>query len=344
MKILIVGNNSGIAIETLYLQYLQDLGNDVELFPITNLVDKRRNRSLFDKILMRLGLHPYTKKVNRLLVETVNKTSPDITWVFKGLNVMPEALKKLKGNTILVNYNPDHPYIIAGRGSGNKWVTDSVGLYDLHLCYHSGLQKEIEKRFNIPCESLPFGYQLTDEDFEKVRDTSEVLKLCFIGNPDDIRVNLLLRLASKGFEIDVYGHDWDKTELAQYIDKGISVNPPKYGLELWETLRKYRVQLNIFRKHNIGSHNMRSFEIPGVGGIQLSPYSDELKNFFLEEEEIFLYRDEEELAEKANRLLSLPESEALTLRENARNRSIQSNYSYTSRASLVHDIFKRLIT
>ena len=59
--------------------------------------------------------------------------------------------------------------------------------------------------------------------------------------------------------------------------------------DFWRKNQEYRVQLNLFRQYNEGSHNMRTFEIPAVGGIQLTEYSTEQADFFKEGEEIFSF-------------------------------------------------------
>ena len=50
--------------------------------------------------------------------------------------------------------------------------------------------------------------------------------------------------------------------------------------DFWKVLRKYRVQLNLMRPHNLDSHNMRSIEVPAVGGIGLFPDTPDHERFF----------------------------------------------------------------
>jgi spore maturation protein CgeB len=104
------------------------------------------------------------------------------------------------------------------------------------------------------------------------------------------------------------------------------------GLPFWETLSKYRVQLNILRLQNEGSHNMRSFEIPGAGGIMLAPDTPEHRHYFSNETEIFLYQDFKSCLEQCRKILSLPEAESRAVRDAARRRSLQSGYTYEARS------------
>lgn len=52
-------------------------------------------------------------------------------------------------------------------------------------------------------------------------------------------------------------------------------------------------------KHPLNIINLRNFEIPMCGGIQLCKYNAELAGYFEEDKEIVFYRNEEELVDKA---------------------------------------------
>jgi len=127
----------------------------------------------------------------------------------------------------------------------------------------------------------------------------------------------------------VYGNDWNKFVK----HPNIQIYQPVYGDEFWRTLRKYRVQLNLMRPHNPGTHNMRSFEIPGVGGVQLAPASNDHRNYFEPGKEIFVYNVLEDCIVEIKKILALSQQDADAVRINARHRSITSGYSYKDRAS-----------
>lgn len=289
---------------------------------------------------MRFGLNPVFNRVNEELLELAASQKPDIIWVFKGLHVFPKTLAKLRSDHTLVNYNPDHPFIIAGRGSGNNNVKSSINLYHFHFCYHSVLQNQLEQDYGLTCKYLPFGYQLEDRDYTILENLEEKNAICFIGNPDKIRVSTIEHITSNGYSVDVYGHNWSKTALAN--NQRVTIHDALYHNEFWKVLRQYRLQLNIFREHNIGSHNMRTFEIPAAGGIQLAPYSKEQEQFFDEKKEVFFYRDQKELIENIDFVLNLSKEQAETIRLNARKRSLESGYSYRKRAEIAFQAFREI--
>lgn len=343
MRILIVGSNQHWAIERIYLKYLREFNPDTFLFASQNLLHNYLNSSLLNKIYYRIGLSRIYKNINSQLIQYVEEIKPDVIWVFKGMEVLPETLNMFKKKGIkLVNYNPDHPFIISGRGSWNKNVFNAVGLYDLHFCYSKSLMKKIKDEYKIRTEFLPFGFELDPEIFEKVKNVPEIIKVCFIGNPDKIRANIIKNLVNKGIEVDVYGHNWNRYFKIDENEK-LKIFDAVYADKFWEVARKYRVQLNIFRPHNFGSHNMRSFEVPGIGGILLAPNTDDHKSYFVPDSEIFLYNDIKSCIQKINYLMNLSKSDVEIIRDKARNRSINSGYMYKNQALKVLGYFDELL-
>jgi spore maturation protein CgeB len=344
MRLLIVGATESWSIEIHYLKYLYQMeGLVVDVVSTSDLA--LSYRSLTYKVINRLSpnFNPYHQAFNQLLLQRAQVFQPDVLLVFKGMEVYPQTLSQLRSGGIkLANYNPDHPFLFVGRGSGNQNVKNSVGNYDLHFCYSLLVKQRIEKEYGIPAIPLPFGFELSEEDFKKVEHEKEVMKVCFIGNPDATRIEYLQQLLKEGLPIDVYGHDWDRHFQKSNFPL-LTIFPAVYGLEFWRTARKYRVQLNIFRKHNEGAHNMRTFEIPAVGGIMLAPESQDHRKFFLEGKEIFLYSSIKDAIEKAEMIMNLSYEDAILIRNNALNRSKRSEYSYQNRAVQVLNTLNQLL-
>ncbi|HEY4290076.1 MAG TPA: glycosyltransferase [Puia sp.] len=332
MKILLVGSDYVWSIERVYRKYLLEAGADtVQLFAAQNLFYSYYNRSLLHKALSRAGLSGIYKRINGLLLKEIDSMRPDVIWVFKGMEVMPSLLRICREKGIpLANFNGDNPFIFSGRGSGNRNVIEGLPLYDMHMTYNLKIREEIEEKYNIRTELLPFGFDVSDEVYAACRREEEVKKICFLGNPDSTRISFIKELAGAGMSIDIYGApEW--AELASL--PLISVFPPVYEDGFWKNLRRYRVQLNLMRPHNEDSHNMRSFEIPGIGGIMLAPATTEHKLFFKDGCEAFLFNDNRECVEKAAYILSLSREEADKIRDQARKRSLIDGYTYRQRAA-----------
>lgn len=343
MNLLMVGADSPYAIERHYLMHLRDtkLIDKVELFAIQNLFLQYYHKNLFNKIIFRLGYKRIFQKINEQLLLKITDFKPDVVLVFKGMEVLPDTLEKIRSYGIkIANYNPDSPFIFSGRGSGNSNVKNSIDLYDLHFTYSKEIKEELHQRLpDIPVEILPFGFELSDELYGKAVLQEEIIRPCFIGNADQYRASFISALADKGISIDVFGLYWHK-----FVNhKNIHCHLARYNDDFWMTLRKYRVQLNLMRPHNENSHNMRSFEVPAVGGIELAPDNEEHRSFFEDGKEIFLFSNVDECAEHIKYLLSLGRTEAEEIRFAARNRSLESGYSYKDRAESVARSLREII-
>lgn len=340
MKILIVGSDKVFSIENFYLKHLKSLGVDVERFTAQSIFyDYYYNASILKKILFKLGLSSIYKQINNQFKIVVTNFNPKIIWVFKGMEITPKSLKWAKEKGIkLVNYNPDNPFIFTGKGSGNANVTNSIELYDFHFTYNLAVKKQLEEKFMAKTDFLPFGYEMDNKSLNLYIKEKEIIKVCFLGNPDKIRAKFINSLAINGVSIDVFGNNW-KNFLNH---NNITAYAPVYGDDQWRVLRKYRIQLNLMRIHNINSHNMRTFEIAGVGGIQLAPCTFEHQLFFEDGKEIFLYKNLKECLQQIHFLLNLTPQKALEFRNYAQKAAEEKKHQYKNRAEQAYNKLKLL--
>jgi spore maturation protein CgeB len=341
LKILILGANQKHNIEYTYAQHLNALENvTCEIFPSYEKYAEIINRNIVNKIINRLAVNLLLKSLNSEIVNFVKLYRPEIIWVFKGMEIMPKTIIELKKlGCKLINYNPDHPFVFSGPGSGNMNVTQSFKLYDYHFTYNLTLKKQIELEYNFPTFLLPFGYELNDFQYNKAIDVQEINRVCFIGNPDKKRIKFIEFLLNNNVNLTLFGHGWESKLKNK---KKCEIFDAVYHDELWLNLRKYRIQLNIFREHNEGSHNMRTFEVPVIGGIQLAPDTKEHRLFFESDKEIFLYNTVEECVNKINYLLSLSTEQANQYRTYAREACIKNKHSYKDRAQQVLAVLEKL--
>jgi spore maturation protein CgeB len=254
------------------------------------------------------------------------------------MELFPESIVYLKSKGITVCcYNPDHPFIHSGKGSGNSNVKRSFNYYDFHFVYGLDFIAECEQN-GIQVYPLPFAYDLSAFDTSEIFNQQEIFnRVCFIGNPDIERAKFILTIAKMGIKIDVYGTNWGRF-IKNY--NNISINDPVYGVELWKTFRKYRIQLNLLRKHNSNSHNQRTFELAGAGAVQIAPRTPDHKKYFIEDKEIFLFEDEKECVLKIEMLLNLDDAKVNTLRHNILERVRIDRHTYKNRVDFVFDVLK----
>lgn len=337
-KILLVGSDQVWSLERVYLKYLKQARVEAELFGAQSIFYQYYQSSLLNKIFFRAGFSNIYKSINQQLLERVRVFRPGIIWIFKGMEIFPATLRELSGmGCILANYNPDNPFHFSGAGSGNKNITDALHDYHLHFSYSFSIKSMLEA-MGLNARLLPFGFEVSEEVYTQARAQQEVIKTCFLGNPDRIRAAILDRLAENGIDIDVYGHDWKKF----VHHPSITVFNAVYGDDFWKVLGKYRVQLNLMRPHNVDAHNMRSFEIPAIGGIQVAPDTPEHRKYFTEGKEIFLFNSLSNCIPLIRSLLDMSKTEADAIRIAARQRSVNDGYSYRDRAMQVNNILQNI--
>ena len=156
MRLLIVGSDKVFAIENFYVKYLKDTALEVSLFTAQSIFYDYYQSSILHKILFNAGVSPILRKINDQFKQVITEFEPDVIFIFKGMEIFPESLRWAKQQGIkLVNYNPDNPFLFTGKGSGNKNVTDSIQLYDLHLTYDGDIKKELEQTYKLPTAILP---------------------------------------------------------------------------------------------------------------------------------------------------------------------------------------------
>ena len=324
MKILLIGSDYHWSIERIYKKELLKLGHLVKHFPVQNWFYDYYFKSTTNKIITRLGISSIQRRIQKRIIAELGNEQFDLIWVFKGMELTPKTINFLsKSASRLINFNPDNPFIFSGKGSGNRNVSKSIAFYDEHFTYDHQVKVKIESEFGMKCTLVPFGFDPEVNTMEELNEVDEIKAVCFVGNPDAYRTQVLRGILEKGLPLYVYGHDWNK-----YLNHpNLTIHGPVYEKEYFQTLRKYRVQLNIMRVHNLESHNMRSIEIPGCGGIMLAPHTKDHDNFFKEDDEAFFYSDIDQLIENANKILSLDSHTSQNIRKNA-VKKVVSNFSY----------------
>lgn len=339
MRILVVGSDHKAALELYYLRYFTEAGIENDIFPVHRRFYDYYNASILNKIKFKLGLSGIYKRLNRELLRAVEKYKPTVLLVFKGMEIFPETLQELREKKIrLANYNPDNPLLFSGSGSGNENITNSIPLFNLHITYDWEIKDKLEKQYNKRVGYVPFGFDISDELLQQCMQQQEIIKACFLGNPDTKRSDFLNEVAEGGIPIDIFGSTWNRFKLHE----NITVHGPVYGDDFWKVLRRYRVQLNFMRPHNPNSHNMRTFEVAGVGGIGLFPATRDHQIFFKENEELFLFTDAQDCIQKAKAILSLPAEDAVKVRTRVRQRCLVDGYSYKDRTQAMIELLSSL--
>jgi len=293
------------------------------------------------KAIRRMSPGLLCRRSNNELISICEAEKPDAVFLFKAPDIFPSTIETLRRRGLHpVVYNADHPFEFFSRGSGNALISRAVPEYELYITYSRAIRTQLAERFpDLRTAVLPFGHSVDANTYREISKEYEVNRVCFVGTPDVRRIEQIVVLRRAGLEVDVFGPLWPRvsSELS-----GARVCKPVHGIEMYRTLRRYRVQLNFLRPHNVNSHNMRSFEAPACGAIMLAEDTVEHREFFRPGVEAFYFSNDEELVEQARTLLALDPEEADEIRRRARARSVDQPYSYHDRAAQALEHLKAL--
>ncbi len=321
------------ALEHQYSRGLKNNGFEIYEYDIQKEVNSIRELSFLTKAFFKFNQKVYYNKANKELLSLVKSIKPKILFVFKGMEVFPETLAQIKQQgVLLINYNPDHPYLFFSEGAGNINVKNSISIYDIYISYSTTIVNELNRLYkNSVC--IPFGFD------ETIRvNNNPIDEIVFIGAYDKIREAELSSINSE--KLFIYGPtNWGTKLNKKSVLLKKYKGKPLYNNDYYNVLSNSIASINFLRKQNIieGSHNMRTFETTGVGGLLISNRTQEHEAFFDDGKEAFFFSDLNELnniiQEKLNDIKLITE-----MKNAALMRCRKSNYSYADRVNQLINI------
>lgn len=343
MKILISGSNSKYGLAMSYLRAFKKLGiNDIEIF-----ADEEEYwqdlKKLKNRYIHRFFWKIFASRINKEFINKILEYKPDLVLVFKGWFYHSKTIKKIKEtspNLKLFCYNPDNPFNTWHHGASNDWIRKSIKYYDVYFIWGEFLIDKLYKVGAKRVEYLPFFYDPEIHYPIEVKDNKEReyygSDVAFIGTYDEEREWWLNQI--KNYNFKIWGNDWWKAN--KELQKKWK-SKTAYSEEFAKICNSSKIVLNIIRKQNIPSHNMRTFEAPACKAFVLSTRTEEAKKFFEEDKEAVYFESPEELKEKIDFYLKNDKLRE-KIREAGYQRLINSNYSYLDRAKRILEVYKKL--
>lgn len=321
--------------DTIAWNYTRHLSNlkEVDLRPVHtfDLEESSEQQKIGNKIIRRFYPKGMTRRVSQMLMDAVSKHKPDVLLVIKGMHIDPDLLMQIKGEGVyLVNYNPDHPIHFETKASGNQNILKGLRYYHLVCTYSPVIEQQLMSLHQgFKTCIIPFGYSPSRYNDNALEHVVLKKRVCFAGTADPYRAEQVKKLIQAGIEVDVYGAGYERWIKKT---KGLTIFPGVFSDAYNELLQLYAVSLNLYRRQNQGSHNMRSFEIPAVGGIQVVERSSQMAGFFKDGSEVFMYDSDGEWFEIIRDLLARSDNILLHMKDQIRSKTLQSGYSYADRA------------
>ena len=329
--ILLVGVAQRTSLEQMYLRAFQANGcREVDLLDVeANRPAWSRNR-VVNRFLPGIG-HAWASQ--RLLTH-LRGCNDRYRWiiVFKGMQFSRHVLEECRSlapTALWINVNPDDPYNLASRAASNSNIIESLSFFDAYCIWSHPIADRLRADGCNKVIYLPFGYDTTYHVPHEPPHRAVPACISFIGSWDKEREAVLARLA--GHNVSIHGNSWERAAHAFPLSSGLSYRDV-FGPEMAAINGSSAICLNLLRPQNRGSHNMRTFEIPAMGGLMLTSRTAEQQEFFPENEACYMYADVAELKKKIEYILA-NEQEAEHVR--ARGMELVREHSLTNRAQFI---------
>ncbi len=320
-NILIVGSNEKFTLDSIYYRTFKRLGYNVDFFNIEKSINHR----------IVAYIKNYFTKINyKLLREKIifffkNKKKKYETIIFfKSIYLDKNtllAIKHYNGKACYVNIFPDDPFDIKNSTISNKSFLNSIDEFDLFCIWSKKILKNLKKKFKTRFIYLPFAYDSLDTRYPVRKNIKRIDQVFFLGTYDKKRFETLNSINCKK---KIYGGNW--SGLKRNTMSNSFIGQHIYGKNIHKLANESAISLNILRKQNMTSHNMKTFEIPSYNGLMLTTRSDEQNSFFKENVSCFMYSSNKELKKKIKFIFSNPKK-AEKVRKNGNKVIKKHNYS-----------------
>jgi len=289
MRIAVVATAEAGGMPSSVVRGFQQLGQVVELVPYLDwfptIRSDRRGMGLINRRLHDLG-RPWAAART---IAAIRRFAPDLVLVLKSDDLSPlfyTALRRVSGATI-VAFHPDDPWN-SGRGALRTGPAHANALKQMlavdmmFLWSHALVAKARARGANahylaFACDPALHPPDVVPDDTQRAAFAADVV---FVGNWELERERMLAPLAESGVDLAIWGtgywRDRCKNEAVRKAWRG----RPLMGEEQALAVKCANLSVNILRLQNKGSTNMRTFEVPCIGGFLLHEASDEAAAFF----------------------------------------------------------------
>jgi spore maturation protein CgeB len=307
LKVLIVGDFIFSIYERAFEKAFLDVTPDVLRF---SLEIPKTNNLLFNFLIYlerRYAVGIYTWRLNKKFIRTCLSFRPELIIVYRGRNVFPQTIKKIKSNlsgTRIFIYNNDDPFSI--RYPRYYWMHyhKSLRYYDYIFSYR---EKNLEdlKKLGYENASILMSYYIKSDNFLFEKNfCKRSIDVIFIGHyEDDGRDDTLMYLINNGVGLKIFGTNWERSPF--YKQLSINNEIVRLNTESYNTLlNQAKIALVFFSKLNNDEYTRRCFEIPASGAVMFSERTAVMEKLYLEDSEIVFFNNRIELLKKINYYLS----------------------------------------
>lgn len=259
------------------------------------------------KLQFRLQAGPGVERLNRAVLQAVEREQANVLLCDKVLSLKPATLRSLRqSGVVTVDYVNDNPFG-PRRDPGWRLFRQAIPEYHLHAVprrssvadfREHGARDVIEIRFTYE-PTVHFAPSHQQDRAERDRNVS------FIGTPYDNRGDFLTRLWRAGVPVDISGSrpHWRAALPADAFAAVFRVGELK-GAAYREAIWRSRINLAFVTHGNRDEVAHKSFEITACGGFLLAERTPEHLACFREDQEAVFFSDFDECRAKIERYLN----------------------------------------
>lgn len=332
MKLLIVGTINNFCLETSYASAAKQLGHEVYRFdPAKESHEYIKFWKVGNKLHSFLPVETWTRKMNRKLIVYTKETMPDVILLFGTASILYGTLITIR----LINPAckfvwvwPDTPMNLNNNNLNN------APLFDLSATYSASTIEAFNKIgfANTKWIALAGDQSLHWKPVPEGDDFDCDISFVGMWRPEREKIMKVIEQNFPSLKIEIYGNYWkrnckDAALMKRWKGEGF------YASQLADYFNRSRININVIDDTNYPAANMRFFEIPTSGGLELCSACPEFEKEFRDGEHLFYFKNETELVDKINSILK-DKGRVQAVRK-AGQRMIAEKHNYTERLKTI---------
>lgn len=334
-RVMLAGRFGPGALELSYESAFRALGYEVARFDLMEAVDRYCRVGWFGRSFNRfVPVEPWVKKANRELVLAAREFEPDLVVAFGPNPIRAGALAQIRASTCasLALVWPDPMQNLP------EPQLACLPLYDTIATYSAATVREFEYLGGRNVRWVPFGADPAmypaGAGIEPSNGTYAA-DVSFIGSWRPEREEALKALLAESGSIDVkiWGPEWGRRCRGEPAILRAWQGRSLYEAEFARAVSASKINLNIIDRTNYPAANMRFFEIPCAGGLQVSSPAPEMEAELEHGKALFYYADPRDLPEMVRDLLA--DDEMRRAVAGAGHRRVVESHTYADRAARI---------
>lgn len=311
MKIMIVGAWAWPQYEEAFARGLRESGIEVSALPTSNFF-----KGFLGRIQQAIPL-PGTVmlRLNHAVIAAAKVQKPGLVLFWRPTHILPKTIRQLASMGVqTASYNNDDPF--GPKVHGNvpwhhhflwHWYIKCLTLFNYNFFYREincaeakavgAKHAEVLLPYFMPWQDRP----VQPNEAERQRFETDVV---FVGHHEpDGREDSIRALVNAGINVKLWGgRYWSRAVLGDLYDRLAPIVPAE-GDAYAKALCGAKVCLCFLSKLNRDTYTRRCFEIPACGQVMLAERTDDLMQFFKEDDEACFFSSPEELVRKARWLI-----------------------------------------